>query len=359
MSKTPIRVSIFFPAYNEEQNLTATILRAVEMAENSPFISDYEIIIINDGSTDRTLDIAYELEARYPKVRTVNHATNQGYGAALKSGIATARMEYVFFTDADLQFDIMEVNNLLLQVPQYGAVIGYRAPRRDPFIRLLNAKVWNLLNRLLFGLRVRDIDCAFKIFKRDLIQNLPLQAEGAMISAETLIRLKRAGVTLKEVPVSHLPRKAGSPTGASPAVIMRAFKEMMILYSGELGLAGNKEVLKFMSVGVVNTLLDASTYLLLTRTIGVFAMEPTVAKFFSFMFGTISSLMLNRYWTFGIRSPLTVREVARFYATVSLSLAINVSLMFFFVEVLHVYDLVALVLVTGLTFAVNYTLSKV
>jgi putative flippase GtrA len=225
-------------------------------------------------------------------------------------------------------------------------------------LRLLNAKGWNLLNRILFGLRVRDIDCAFKIFKRQLVQNLELRAEGAMISAETLIRLKRAGISIKEVPVSHLPRTAGSSTGAKPAVIVRAFREMVALYSGELGLVGNKEVLKFITVGVINTLLDMAVYILLTRTIGVFGAQPTVAKFFSFLFGTVSSLMLNRYWTFGIQTPLTFGEIARFYATVSLSIAVNVSAMFVFVELLHVYDLIALVLTTAITFGINYTLSK-
>ena len=358
MTKKPITLSIFFPVFNEEKNITATVLNTVRTVEDSPFVSDYEIIIVNDGSSDRTFQIARELEVRYPKVRLVTHPKNLGYGAALKSGIAAARMEYIFFTDADLQFDIMEMHNLLIHVPEFPVVIGYRAPRRDPFMRLLNAKGWNLLNRLLFGLKIRDIDCAFKIFKRALVQNLELQASGAMISAETLIRLKRKGILIKEVPVTHVRRVAGSPTGAKPSVIIRAFQEMVALYSGELGLIGNKEVLKFMTVGVINTLLDATTYILLTRTIGAFAAEPTVAKFFSFLFGTISSLMLNRHWTFGIQTPLTFGEVTRFYATVSLSIAVNVSAMFMLVEVLHVYDLVALVLTTAITFGINYTLSK-
>ena len=158
-----------------------------------------------------------------------------GYGSALKTGIKAAKLDYIFFTDADLQFDIIELQNLLVHADSYPVVIGYRAPRQDPAMRLLNARVWNFLNRTLFGLKVRDIDCAFKIFKRTEVQSLTLRSKGAMISAEILIRLSRRKVAIKEVPVSHLPRVAGSPTGAKPAVIARAFGEMVRLYRGELG----------------------------------------------------------------------------------------------------------------------------
>jgi glycosyltransferase involved in cell wall biosynthesis len=179
------------------------------VAEQSPFIGLYEIIIVDDGSTDRTRQIAEELAEEYKNVRVISHEKNLGYGAALRTGLAAARMQYVFFTDADLQFDIIELQNLLIHIPHYEVVIGYRAPRQDPALRLLNARGWNLLNRALFGLRVRDIDCAFKIFKRTLVRICILQSQGAMINAEILVKLKREGVRMKEVPVSHMPRTAG------------------------------------------------------------------------------------------------------------------------------------------------------
>jgi hypothetical protein len=128
-----------------------------------------------------------------------------------------------------------ELKDLVQYVPDHDVVIGYRAKRRDPLMRLLNAKGWNILNRMLFGLRVRDIDCAFKLFKRDLVKDLPVKARGAMLSAEFLIRLQRRGIIFKEIPVTHLPRLKGSPTGAKPAVIIRAFKEMLQIYNNELG----------------------------------------------------------------------------------------------------------------------------
>ncbi len=352
-----ISLSIFFPAYNEEANIRETVEKTIRVVGESPWVSDYEIIIVNDGSSDRTRQTAEQLAQAHPNVRLINHDTNKGYGAALLSGMQAATKEYVFFTDADLQFDILELQNLLVHVPDYEVVIGYRAPRRDPLMRLLNAKVWNALNRALFGLRVTDIDCAFKLFKRKLIERLPLRSRGAMISAELLIRLKRSAVRIKEIPVTHLPRKSGSPTGAKPSVIIKALREMVSLYRGELGLVTQKEALRFMTVGVFNTLLDFFGYIALTRATLYFSEHLVIAKFLSFMLGTVSSLMLNRHWTFGLRSRLSLAELARFYTTVSISVVINVAVMNVLVGA-GMYDLLALVIATGITFAANFTLSK-
>jgi putative flippase GtrA len=353
----PINLSIFFPVYNEEENIREAILRTIRVVEDSPYIDEYEILVVNDGSTDESERIALLMAKIFPQVRVVDHPKNKGYGEALKTGIARSRMDYVFFTDADLQFDIVELQNLLVHLDTYPVVIGYRSPRRDPFMRLLNAWGWNKLNRLLFGLKVRDIDCAFKIFRRKDVQGLDLRSKSAMISAETLIRLSRSGIAIKEVPVSHLPRTAGSPTGAKPSVILRALKEMLELYRGDLGLATQKEALRFMSVGVINTLLDVAAYIVLTRATGYFADHLTVAKFLSFLAGTVSSLTLNRTWTFGMRTRLTLGEVLRFYAMTSVSLALNVALMSALVG-MGMYDLYALSLTTVFTFAANFTLSK-
>jgi glycosyltransferase involved in cell wall biosynthesis len=355
--KLPITLSIFFPAYNEEENIAATIKTATRVAEESPYIAAYEIIIVDDGSKDRTAAFARELSNVNPSVRVISHEINKGYGAALKTGLDAARMDYIFFTDADLQFDIVELQNLLVHIPDYDVVVGYRAPRQDPWMRLLNARGWNMLNRLLFGLHIRDIDCAFKIFKRSLIQNLELKSEGAMINAEILIKLKREGVAIKEAPVSHLPRRAGSPTGAKPSVIFRALREMVTLYGGELGSVTQKQALRFLAVGILNTALDATLYFALTRTTIFFADHLVVAKFVSFMAGTVSSLMLNRAWTFEIHGRYQLGEIVRFYTTVSISLVINIVSMTMLLSV-GVHDLVALISATGLTFLTNFTLSR-
>ena len=218
-------LSIFFPAYNEEENIEESVRLAEAAARQLTW--DYEIIVINDGSKDRTGEIAERMASENPRIRVVHHSPNRGYGEAVRSGIRAARKEYVFFTDADLQFDFSELSILWSYVPDCDMILGYRAKRRDPFMRLVNAKAWNLLNRTLFGLRVRDIDCAFKLMRRSVIADLPLISKGAMLSAELLIRVQRQGIAFKEVAVTHLPRQRGSQTGAKPAVIIRAFKEMI------------------------------------------------------------------------------------------------------------------------------------
>jgi glycosyltransferase involved in cell wall biosynthesis len=353
----PISLTIFFPAYNEQENLASAVEDALRVAEGSPYIVDFEIIIINDGSTDATQAIAERIAVGDNRVRVVKHEQNRGYGAALKTGLAAATKDWIFFTDADRQFDIVELQNLLVHLPTHDAVIAYRAPRRDRFMRLVNAKVWNLLNQILFGLHVRDIDCAFKLLRRQDVQKLRLLSRGAMINAELLIKLTRCGVRIKEVPVSHLPRLRGSPTGAKPSVIFRALREMVMLYGGELGGVTHKQAVKFMAVGVVNTLVDTGVYVTLTRGIAIFASHLLVATFLSFLAGTVSSLNLNRRWTFGLRTRLSLAEVARFYATVSLALLINLESMKLLLGT-GLYDLFALLLSAVLTFMASFTLSK-
>jgi len=352
-----ISLSFFLPAYNEEATIAEAVNEAVTVVNALPQIERSEIIVVNDGSTDGTKEEVERLIENHTNVRLVNHPTNQGYGAALRTGFETARMEYVFFTDADLQFDMGELKKLLVHVPKYDAVIGYRARRRDPPMRLLNARVWNALNRILFGLKVTDIDCAFKLFKRKPVQELHLQSLGAMISAELLIRLSRNAVPIKEIPVTHLPRTKGSATGARLSVIIRALSEMMRLYRSDLGLATQKELLRFGSVGIINTLLDISAYVVLTRGTLFFAAHLNEAKFLSFLVGTVSSLLLNRSWTFGLKTRPTFAEVARFYGTASFSILINVAMMNILLKI-GIYDLVALLITTAITFVANFTLSK-
>ncbi|MDE2172445.1 MAG: glycosyltransferase family 2 protein [Patescibacteria group bacterium] len=221
-------ISAFFPAYNEEMNIEHSV-RAADAALRG--ITDtYEIIIVDDGSRDQTLAIADRLSAENPRVRVVRHEKNQGYGAALKSGIAAATCDWIFFADADMQFRLEEISKLTEFIPESNAIIGYRAPRRDPFFRLVNAYGWNRFIRFFFGLKVRDIDCAFKLIRRKLLQSIPIRSTGSAVSAEILIRLKHAGANFREVPVTHLPRRYGVPTGAKIGVIVKAFLEIRPLY---------------------------------------------------------------------------------------------------------------------------------
>lgn len=218
-------LSAFFPAYNEEPN----ILPMYESLRGLlPRVArEYEILIINDGSRDGTAAIADRLAAVDPVVRHIAHGTNLGYGAAVSSGFAAARYDHVFFTDGDGQFDVSQLELLLPFAADFDAVIGYRIDRQDHAIRSLNACAWNLLVRAAFGLKVTDIDCAFKLIRRSALKGARLECTGAMVSTELLVRLVRSGCAIREVGVRHRPRIAGTQTGANPRVILRAFRELL------------------------------------------------------------------------------------------------------------------------------------
>lgn len=227
MNRLP-SISAFFPAYNEEANVGAMVER---LSAVLPQVSDdYEIIVVDDGSHDRTAEIATGLAAADPRVRLVRHQQNRGYGGALKSGFAASTKSYVFFTDGDGQFDVGEIPALLPYVPQHDVVIGYRIDRAEGGLRRVNAGAWNFLVRNLFGIPSRDVDCAFKLFDRRVFEVVHPEAEGAMISTEILARTVRAGFRVTEVGVHHYARQHGRPTGANPLVIARAFYELFKLY---------------------------------------------------------------------------------------------------------------------------------
>ncbi len=234
MSTPPTRLpslSASFPAHNEEDNVEAMIeslLAALpELAER------FEIIAVDDGSKDRTFERASAIAAGDPRVRVVRHEVNRGYGAAVWTGLTSGTMEFAFFTDGDRQFDVRQLAELIPFVAQYDAVVGYRVDRQDNAIRILNAHLWNGLIRLLLGVPVRDVDCAFKLFRREALTDLRIVSGGAMFSAELLARLVAGGAKIIEQPVRHLPRESGQSSGGDLRVIARAFRELFQLY-GEL-----------------------------------------------------------------------------------------------------------------------------
>jgi glycosyltransferase involved in cell wall biosynthesis len=221
------RLSYFFPAHNEEANLAGLVEEALD---SLPAIAEtFEIIAVNDGSRDRTQVIADELTAKHPGiVRAVHHKTNLGYGAALRSGFGAARYELVAFTDGDRQFRVEDIGRLTERLGGADSpdiVAGYRIRRADPIVRTLYARAYRLANRLFFGLRVTDVDCACKLFRRAKLDGIHVESEGAFFSAELLIKLQAAGRSVAEVGVPHYPRLAGSPTGAKPQVILRAMRD--------------------------------------------------------------------------------------------------------------------------------------
>ncbi|MGD2143217.1 MAG: glycosyltransferase family 2 protein [Anaerolineae bacterium] len=220
-------LSIVLPAYNEAENVEEAVDHVSDVCQILDI--DYEIILVNDGSTDRTGDIGRELEQRVPYFRLVEHYPNRGYGGALRAGFEAATKELVAFYPADAQFDFIEVERLLQRTEEEDADIacGYRLDRQDNFVRKLNAFGWNMVVQLFFGYLCRDIDCGFKLFRREVLDRVNIVSDGAMIDTELLAGAKARGFRIAEAPLTHLPRQAGEATGANLTVIAKAFRDLV------------------------------------------------------------------------------------------------------------------------------------
>jgi len=217
-----IALSVVLPALNEADSLAAMVRRIATVLDGLGITG--EIIVVDDGSTDGTAAVAAALP-----VTLICHPSNRGYGAALRTGFDAAQGQRIFFTDADQQFDLAELAGLLKAAEQADIAVGYRQVRRDPLYRRLNAAAWGGLVGRLFSLPVRDINCAFKVFRREVVEQISLRSTGAFINTELLARAQAAGFTVAEIPVGHYARATGQATGARPAVILQAFRELIAL----------------------------------------------------------------------------------------------------------------------------------
>ena len=231
MSRPPITpepraaaLSIVVPMFNEERNVEATVEEI--RSKIGPRVDVWEAILVDDGSLDDTAAVAEALAADDRRVRVVRHPGNRGYGAALRSGFAAAAYPLVFYTDGDLQFDLAEIDRLLALVDGADIVTGYRIDRQDPWHRRFNASFYNATMRLLFGVRVKDLDCAFKIYRKSIFETIAPRSDGILISGEILVEATRQGLVIREVGVTHHPRRAGVATGNKPLVVMAAMLEL-------------------------------------------------------------------------------------------------------------------------------------
>ncbi|MFA4985432.1 MAG: glycosyltransferase family 2 protein [Candidatus Brocadiia bacterium] len=221
-------ISIVLPCYNEEANVENTTKKALAAA--AKYAVDWQVIVVDDGGKDRTGEIADRLAAEDPHVTVVHNRPNRGYGGAVRAGFDAAVKEYVFFTDGDGQFDMDEIGLLLPLLKDADIAAGYRLNRQEGFIRKLNAWAYGqCLVPLALGIRVKDLDCAFKLFHRRVLDSMTLESTGALINAEFMAKAKKFGFHWKQIGVHHLPRQAGNPTGAKLSVIMRMFKELFKL----------------------------------------------------------------------------------------------------------------------------------
>jgi glycosyltransferase involved in cell wall biosynthesis len=222
--RSGLSITVFFPCHNEQENIARVTEQAVTVLDTLK--ADYEVIIVDDGSTDATGRIADGFAERNPRIRVIHHAQNLGYGAALQSGFRAARKELVFYTDGDGQFDIGEMPALLPLLAECDIVSCYRRRRQDNVVRKLNGWLWTRVIRAAFSLRIRDVDCAFKLYRRAIFDEIKMESTGALIDTEILARASRKGYRITQRGVQHYPRTAGQQTGASVRVILRAFKEL-------------------------------------------------------------------------------------------------------------------------------------
>jgi glycosyltransferase involved in cell wall biosynthesis len=235
-------LSVFLPAFNEAENLPRLFASLLPLLRSLSI--PFEVIVVDDGSADSTAETVERARQDAPEIRRIGHPCNLGYGAALRTGFAACRYPWIFFTDADGQFDPEDLLRLIPLASKADLICGYRLHRQDPWFRSLNARVYRLALRLFLGLRIQDVDCAFKLIRKKATDSLLLETTGAVLSAELLFKARRSGFRIAEVGVSHFPRWSGKPTGARPAVVLRAMRELIGLAMKERlspGMAGEKQ----------------------------------------------------------------------------------------------------------------------
>lgn len=229
MAKLIESLSVFFPTYNEETNIESTVGKAKKVLDK--VASKWEILIINDGSTDRTAEIAERLHGQDKRIRVITHSLNRGYGGALKSGFKFSKYQWIAFTDSDGQFDFGEVTKFIAKKDEADLILGFRKNRADSFIRKVFTFGWSALARILLGLSVKDYSCGFKMIKKEVYDKvLPLVGEEKVTQIEMFVKAKRLGFSFVEVGVNHYPRAGGKQTGANLEVVIKSVVDLLKLW---------------------------------------------------------------------------------------------------------------------------------
>jgi len=304
-------VSAFFPAYNEEGNIE-NVVRTAEKVLNE--LSDnYEIIVIDDGSSDKTAEIVRNLSKENDRIRVISHKVNKGYGMALRTGFKSCKYEWIVFTDSDGQFDFKEFPNFIEEQRKTRAdlVIGYYYKRKVPFMRKVNSLLWQILIRTLLGLNIRNIDCGFKFIRKEVIDSMTLTSErGAFISTEFLTKAKEQGYKIVEIPATHYPRKKGQPTGANLKVILSSFKDLYKI---------KRKFMLFFFVGTTSSLMS----ILLFNLFFALHLSFTLSLLFSLLSSVIYNFTMNKYLTFSAGKGLLKEQIWKYTVVYTFSHGIN------------------------------------
>jgi glycosyltransferase involved in cell wall biosynthesis len=208
MSLAAKSVSIFYPCYEDWGTMGSMVLLSMQTAERLGL--DYDLTLVDDGSGPQTQDVLREIKTRFPQVRILHHGTNRGYGGALRSGFAAASREWIFYTDGDAQYDVRELDRLMAAAgPDVDVVQGYKITRHDPLHRIVIGRIYHWLVKLAFGLRLRDVDCDFRLIRRRVFDEVKLESDSGVICAEMMVKIQRGGFRVVEVPVHHFQRAHG------------------------------------------------------------------------------------------------------------------------------------------------------
>lgn len=304
-------VSAFFPAYNEEGNIENVVKTAESVL--SEFSDKYEIIVVDDGSSDKTAEIVRNLSKENDRIRVVSHEKNMGYGMALRTGFKSCKYEWIVFSDSDGQFDFSEFPNFINEQEKTKAdlVVGYYMKRKVSPIRKMNSRIWQLLIWVLLGLKVRDIDCGFKFIRKKVIDSMVLTSErGAFISTEFLVKAKEEKFKIVEIPVNHYPRKEGQATGASLKVILSSFRDLYKI---------KKTFIRFFFVGVTSSLMS----LLLFNLFFALNFSFTLSLLFSLLSSVIYNFSMNRYLTFSAGKGILKEQIWKYAIVYSIAHGTN------------------------------------